>query len=193
MKTAFNINFRPEIEAGKFKVVTADGRPVTIQRWDMKGNYPILACTMVKQCNWEGDESWDEERPFAYDKDGHAAGTAPADKLELFLISEDPELTESEYAVQEIFYKGRETDIDLLKKTIGTLLKVARKQLTAELPRWKKVKGENYAEETRLVRKCDGSYTLATDHTLYPEDTIEGKASEYYIAITELEKLPKEE
>lgn len=33
---------------------------------------------------------------------------------------------------------------------------------------------------------------MATDHTLYPEDTIEGKASEYYIAITELEKLPKE-
>ena len=26
MKTAFNINFRPEIEAGKFKVVTADAR-----------------------------------------------------------------------------------------------------------------------------------------------------------------------
>lgn len=138
MKTAFNINFRPEIEAGKFKVVTADGRPVTIQRWDMKGNYPILACTMVKQCNWEGDESWDEERPFAYDKDGHAAGTAPADKLELFLISEDPELTEFEYAVQEIFYKGRETDIDLLKITSDTLLKVARKQLTAELPHWRK-------------------------------------------------------
>ena len=138
MKTAFNIKFRPEIEAGKFKVVTADGRPVTIQRWDMKGNYPILACTMVKQCNWEGDESWDEERPFAYDKDGHAAGTAPADKLELFLISEDPELTEFEYAVQEIFYKGRETDIDLLKITSGTLLKVARKQLTEELPHWRK-------------------------------------------------------
>lgn len=56
MKTAFNITFRPEIEAGKFKVVTANGRPVTIQRWDMKGNYPILACTMVKQCNWEGDD-----------------------------------------------------------------------------------------------------------------------------------------
>lgn len=137
MKTVFNIKFRPEIESGKFKVVTADGRPVTIQRWDMKGNYPILACTMVKQCNWEGDESWDEERPFAYDKDGHAAGTAPADKLELFLIS-DPELTEFEYAVQEIFYKGRETDIDLLKITSGTLLKVARKQLTAELPHWRK-------------------------------------------------------
>lgn len=138
MKTAFNIKFRPEIEAGEFKVVTADGRPVTIQRWDMKGNYPILACTMVKQCNWEGDESWNEERPFAYDKDGHAAGTAPADKLELFLISEDPELTEFEYAVQEIFYKGRETDIDLLKITSDTLLKVARKQLTAELPHWRK-------------------------------------------------------
>jgi len=129
MKTAFNIKFRPEIEAGEFKVVTADGRPVTIQRWDMKGNYPILACTIVKQCNWEGDESWDEERPFAYDKDGHAAGTAPADKLELFLISEDPELTEFEYAVQEIFYKGREDNIDLLKITSNTLLMVARRQM----------------------------------------------------------------
>ena len=173
MKTAFNIKFRPEIEAGKFKVVTADGRPVTIQRWDMKGNYPILACTMVKQCNWEGDESWDEERPFAYDKDGHAAGTAPADKLELFLISEEPELTEFEYAVQEIFYKGRETNIDLLKITSDTLLKVARKQLTAELPSWTK---------TNLPDGID--YSL--DEAIF---SFKG----YSISINELEKLPKED
>lgn len=81
MKTAFNIKFRPEIEAGEFKVVTADGRPVTIQRWDMKGNYPILGYLMEKQTDYEGENTWEEERPIAFDLKGNPDGYALADNM----------------------------------------------------------------------------------------------------------------
>ena len=82
-------------------------------------------------------------------------------------------MTEFEYAVQEIFYKGREDNIDLLKITSSTLLKVARKQLTAELPSWTK---------TNLPDGID--YSL--DEAIF---SFKG----YSISITELEKLPKED
>ena len=174
-KIPFNIKYRPQIESGKFKVVTADGRPVTIQRWDMKGNYPILACTMVKQCNWEGDESWDEERPFAYDKDGHAAGTAPADKLELFLISEDPELTEFEETLKGIVngFGGDVMTGEGAKNSGARLFEVARKQFEKNLPHWRK---------TNLPDGID----YALDEAIF-------SFNGYSISINELEKLPKED
>lgn len=121
-KIPFDIRYRQEIQSGEFSVVTRDDRPVTILRWDMKGNYPILACTMVKQCNWEGDESWDEERPFAYDQEGHAAGTTPADKLELYILMPDAKVT-------------------LLEKEIGSLLEYKKNRkgviLKGELPAYR--------------------------------------------------------
>lgn len=61
-----------------------------------------------------------------------------------------------------------------------------------KLPQWKKVVGENYGSEMRLVKKRDGSYTLATDHTLYDhDDTYNGVASLYYIEVSELEEKLK--
>ena len=46
-----------------------------------------------------------------------------------FIITSRSDLTEFESAVQEIFYKGRKDNIDLLKITSNTLLMVARKQM----------------------------------------------------------------
>ena len=211
MKTAFNIKYRPEIEAGKFKVVTADDRPVTILRWNMKGSYPILACTMVKQCNWEGDESWDEERPFAYDKDGNAAGTVPAQKLELYLISEEPEMTEFEEAVQELIYR-------VIHKTYGTTKEEAQKlfviaskkvekdcgsvfrpgwfiddmkeakregqeELLEEMPRWKTAEDSQKADEIKwlVIRE---KKVFASPYLMKGDN---------YLLIDDLAKLPTEE
>lgn len=106
-KIPFNIKFRPAIELGKMKVVTANDKPVSILRWDMVGNYPILGCTMVKRCNWEGDESWEEERPIAYNKEGHPEGFAPAQKMELFVLIEKP--------VQTVFEKELESMIEYVQ------------------------------------------------------------------------------
>lgn len=186
-KIPFNINFRSEIEAGKFKVVTANGRPVTIQRWDMKGNYPILACTMVKQCNWEGDESWDEERPFAYDKDGHAAGTAPADKLELFLVSEESELTEFEGELKTIINTfsscGDFMSDESLRNFGKNLLDAARKEIEKDMPKWRK--SQNF-EHHKAIHQI-----VIRDGLMFASSTKE--IGEWFLDLSELEKLPKEE
>lgn len=40
---SFDIKLRPEIEAGKYKVITRDGQDVIINSWDDGTNYPIIA------------------------------------------------------------------------------------------------------------------------------------------------------
>ena len=64
MKIKFDIKYRPQIECGKYKVVNQEGTPVTIERWDLKGNYPILAILPTLISN--GDSSWFEDRPYIY-------------------------------------------------------------------------------------------------------------------------------
>ena len=85
-KNVFDMKYRQQIESGEVKVVTRDGRPVRILNWDMQGNYPVLAVIMVDQTNYEGDQSWQEERPFAFSSEGHRSGHLPNDKLDLFVI-----------------------------------------------------------------------------------------------------------
>lgn len=96
MKIKFDMNYRRAIESGKYKVVTADNEPVTIERWDMKGNSPILASMMVRVCDYEGEESLEEERAFSYGKDGTCSSMCPSDgKYQLFIETGD-DLTEAE-------------------------------------------------------------------------------------------------
>ena len=84
----FNIKYRPEIESGEMKVVNGKGKPVTILKWDMQGHFPILGVAMTEQTNYEGDESWEEERPFAYSAEGFPSPYVPANKTELHLLIE---------------------------------------------------------------------------------------------------------
>lgn len=84
----FNIKYRPEIESGEMKVVNGKGKPVTILKWDMQGRFPILGVAMTEQTNYEGDESWEEERPFAYSAEGFPSPYVPANKTELHLLIE---------------------------------------------------------------------------------------------------------
>ena len=64
----------------------------------------------------EGDESWEEERPFAYNSEGHASASAPADKKELYLLIEGPDMSalDKELAAMLDYAKNHakpETDI----------------------------------------------------------------------------------
>ena len=88
-KKVFNVSFRHQIESGEMKVVNGKGKPVTILKWDMQGRYPILGVCMTSQTNWDGDEFWEEERPSAYNNEGHACGSAPADRKELYVITDE--------------------------------------------------------------------------------------------------------
>ena len=101
-KIPFDIKYRSQIESGQVKVVTADNRPVTICRWDLKGHYPILACLMVKQCDWDGEESWDDELHIRFTSFGCVNGGVIDDSRNLFLLIEAPESTELEQVLAGI-------------------------------------------------------------------------------------------
>ena len=48
----FDIKYRPEIEAGKYLVVTRDGGEVKIDRWDWPDeDYPIVAYIIGGECH----------------------------------------------------------------------------------------------------------------------------------------------
>lgn len=165
-KIPFNIKYRPQIESGEYKVVTREDRPVEIKIWDLKGDFPVVGVFF--------DEKNNRDTAVQVTAEGRCS-IKPNDDYcdDFFIITSKSDLTEFESAVQEIFYKGREDNIDLLKITSSTLLKVARKQLTAELPSWTK---------TNLPDGID--YSL--DEAIF---SFKG----YSISINELEKLPKED
>ena len=102
MKIKFDMKYRREIESGKYKVVTADDKPVTIERWNMKGNSPVLASMMVNVCDYEGENSWEEERAFNYSKEGTCSSMSPSDaKYQLFIETGD-DLTEAERMIYNL-------------------------------------------------------------------------------------------
>lgn len=90
-KIPFDAKFRPEIESGEFKVVTKDDRPVQILSWEMKGNYPILGCLMEKQTDYEGENTWEEERPKAFNLQGIPSNYVPSSGGELYIVIPDSE------------------------------------------------------------------------------------------------------
>ena len=171
-KIPFDMKYRPQIESGEYKVVTREDRPVEIKIWDLKGDFPIVGVYYDAKNN--------RETAVQVTAEGRCSVT-PGEEYcdDFFIITDKPELTEFEYAVQDIFYKGREDNIDILKVTSGILLKVARKQLEKELPRWKKKPiPDSLGPKSSVTTGFADALVLAPD---------------YYILIDELKKLPKEE
>ena len=71
----FDIKFRPEIEAGKYLVVTREGREVKIDRWDWPDeDYPIVAYIIGAECHYTYTDKGE------FDKGEHL------DDMALFLV-----------------------------------------------------------------------------------------------------------
>ena len=96
MKIKFDIKYRPQIESGKYKVITASGEPVKIERWDLQGNYPILAVLPTSISDFNGESSWVEDRPYIYTIDGHCPNKISSDKYYQLYIETGDKLTEAE-------------------------------------------------------------------------------------------------
>ena len=75
-KIPFDIKYRPEIESGKYLVVTRDDRPVRIVCWDRKGAYPIIG--LIK-------DGWREVVDI-FDTDG-AYNRGEAHRFDLYLVA----------------------------------------------------------------------------------------------------------
>ena len=137
MKLKFDIKYRRQIESGKYKVVTADDKPVTIERWDMKGNSPVLASMMVSVCDYEGENSWEEERAFSYGKEGTCSSMCPSDaKYRLFVETGD-DLTEAERMIYDmindhVYNRDSISEEEVREWMKENFLPVVRKELEDE-------------------------------------------------------------
>ena len=61
-RVKFDIKYQPEIEAGTYTVETADGRSVSILKWDCKNDYPIVGVVT----NIDSVSKEESEEPRSY-------------------------------------------------------------------------------------------------------------------------------
>ena len=204
-KIPFDIKYRPEIEAGKYKVVTGNDEQVRIVCWDADELFPIVA--VVRRSS----------RMFR--TDGRSA--TGVDCLNLFLVPVEPELTEFEKALSEFAgyaISGGQVEpnmptAEFVKGFSAKLLEAARKELQPEIdaevgkayknadkiqfkrgreeamkgmPRWRKcVKGELIGRSL-FYDAIGGLLIQPLDHRGF------SPGSGFCITLDELTKLPKE-
>ena len=96
MKIPFNIKYRPEIESGKYKVVSEFGEPTRIICWDSKyhSNLPVIALI----------DDGDGEDMVHVSSDGKSEIDQRKGFTRLVIVTDEPEeLTEFEKEVKKIF------------------------------------------------------------------------------------------
>ena len=170
----FDIKYRPEIESGKYKVVTRDGRDVRIICWDKKGKYPVVA--IVKYyCG--------EEECFSFTNTGSYSSSTESD-YDLFILTDEPELTPFEQAIEDI-YESYGVKKLRSKDKAKELLDIAKKEILKDMPKWRKYGngacgGGNFPI---AICKVGCGYRLV-------ESLVSG---DEYIMLSDLEKLPKED
>lgn len=137
-RIAFNIKYRPEIESGKYKVVTSTNKPVRIICWDRvskDGQFEDLKlCVLISEDNGESCYYYHlSGKPRFGNRDG-----------DLFILTDEPVLTEFEEELIKIMKEeGSPIGADTSKYTQGDiaamhsyserLLALARKQLQSEI------------------------------------------------------------
>ena len=177
----FDIKYRPEIESGRYKVQTRDGKPARVILWDALGPFPIIALVSFG----------DEEGPYSYTKDGKSSTYNMNSWGDLFILTDEPELTPFEEAVKQLMqivsaYGSPDyvEDSDV-KDRAKRLLDLAKKEILKDMPRWKKYGngacgGGNFPI---AICKVGCGYRLV-------ESLVSG---DEYIMLSDLEKLPKED
>ena len=131
MKMKFDIQYRPQIESGKYSVETADGHPIRIICWDATQCWPV--CAMIRDYNLASTYGY----PQLFDEDGKSINDRAKD---LVIVIPDPELTEFETAYLRLVHRLSPGDIlpefldeNHLRENCRELMDIARKQFEPEL------------------------------------------------------------
>ena len=170
MKIPFDIKYRPEIESGKYKVVTRNGLSVRIICWDLENSQPIV-----------GVISCQEETPDLFNSDGKYWRKGHEDKFDLFILTDEPELTEFEKAVVKLCQIGKDEYpcYEFAKKYAPFLLDISKKELcegcTKCIDEYWRGKKEASEELSRCYR-----YEGPTIPTYYPLCYHEGHCTNPY-------------
>lgn len=131
MRIPFDIQYRPQIESGEYRVETKAGCPVRIVCWDMACELPILGLVLLN------DEKVEEVAVGFTNEGTNLLGEPLYDKL--FIITPEEELSEFETAIHRRLNLMNGEDlsaIELLEETKGMaaeLLSLAREQLQPEI------------------------------------------------------------
>lgn len=128
MKIPFDIKYKPQIESGKYKVETRDGRPVRIICWDANSYTPVVFLAT------EHDDLDDKDKEYQYSCNNFGmsfSGNSPGD---LFIITPEPELSEFEkrirFTIDEVVDGRYNADnIEDVKGLAKGLLALAREQI----------------------------------------------------------------
>ncbi len=209
-KIEFNIKYRPEIESGKYKVVTSTNKPVRIICWDRVAkdgqSNDLKLCVLISEDKGESCYYYHlSGEPWLGNRDG-----------DLFILTDEPELTDFEKELGGIAQAWVDERAELTKECIKVhaerLLKVARKQLQPEIdaeidkayknsdavqyrrgkedtlkdmPHWKHMyagaAGSGDGRNVYLIKDGIGSYRVSP--------VVSG--GEDYLVLSELDKLPK--
>ena len=133
------------------KVVTRDGREVSIERTDLRGHFPILAII--------SNNSEDYDIPMTYNNKGKNIDTEYEGIADLFFADEEEELTEFEKSVQYVLgcYTCKQIEFgdraDNIKFYAKTLLDLARKELEKENSEFKPKFTYNEKDYSKLANK----------------------------------------
>lgn len=165
------------LENPQLYVVTRQGHPVRIICTDS----PILHHPIVGfvECDLF---TWTDDGKVIY-------GGKCEDKNDLFFADEEDELTEFEKEVKDLMNSCcneiGEADItnEWAKEAAENLLDLARNEILKSLPKWKKA----------TEHKEFPLHLCVMDENMYPFLDTEVNEGDYYIELSDLKTLPKEE
>jgi len=174
MKTIpFDIKYRPQIESGKYKVITDKGNQVRVLDWNLnRCRRNDIVCAV------KAESSDNETVQIYYDNGVMVSNGISRLKIE----TDEPEFTEFEKAVNDLLNRfGLYVEDDnVIRKEAEKLLKIADDTLcdspSIELPRWIK---------SGITGFTQNRFNIQFDSILY--DQLTG----YEININDLLKLPK--
>lgn len=129
MKIPFDIEYRPQIESGEYKVETRDGRPARIICWDAKAKD---GCSVVALLPIDKSDL-NDEAAYQFSKNGTAytSKSASEDCADLFIITPEPELTEFEKVVASWLETAKDEPItnEMIVDAADNLMFCARQQI----------------------------------------------------------------
>lgn len=183
MKIPFDIKYRPQIESGKYKVETSEGRKVRIICWDMvNASYSDIVALV------ESPVSGNETIIHYYQNGQCVSDSARVGKKDLVIITPEPKLTKFEQCMSEFVDKRDEYEYDstnvcelnnrvveLIHTYSAKLLSIAKKELADEFINeynkgYERGKREDHTEGyNKAMRDYNESVTFHyTEKSLHP-------------------------
>ena len=179
-KIPFNMNLRPEIESGRYEVLTTDERPARIICWDMNFHGDTVLVALIKN-----PEKNNEETCTAFTFDGKMKiHPIIGNAVELILVdTKEPKLTVFEEAVKGLCWRIGMGEMinedDQIRSVAGELLALAKEEKPVEECRPKK-------ELTEFERAVKRGFLCAGYKV--PDEIVKDTASELLTKARNIER-----